>query len=106
MSAEHDKSKIINPTSYIRVPRTIKLTLCYDGTDFAGWQFQPGQRTLQDTLEQTLEKITGQFSRVFASGRTDAGVHALAQVVSFETESALPTETLQKALNAELPHDM
>jgi len=88
------------------VPRTIKLTLAYDGTDFAGWQFQPGQRTLQDTLEQTLLKITGQFSRVFASGRTDAGVHALAQVVSFETESALSAEILQRALNAELPHDM
>jgi len=88
------------------VQRTIKLTLAYDGTEFAGWQFQPGQRTLQDTLEQTLEKITGQFSRVFASGRTDAGVHALAQVVSFETESALSAEILQRALNAELPHDM
>lgn len=88
------------------VPRTIKLTLTYDGTDFAGWQFQPMQRTLQDTLEQTLEKITGQFSRVFASGRTDAGVHALGQVASFETESPLPAETLQRALNAELPHDM
>ena len=95
------------PESRPTVPmRTIKLTLAYDGTDFAGWQFQPGQRTLQDTLEQTLEKITGQFSRVFASGRTDAGVHALAQMVSFETHSALPADTLQKALNAELPHDM
>jgi tRNA pseudouridine38-40 synthase len=86
--------------------RTLKLTLAYDGTDFAGWQFQPKQRTLQDTLEQTLEKITGQFSRVFASGRTDAGVHALGQVVSFETESTLSAEILQRALNAELPHDM
>jgi tRNA pseudouridine38-40 synthase len=82
------------------------LTLAYDGTDFAGWQFQPGQRTLQDTLEQTLAKITGQFTRVFASGRTDAGVHALAQIVSFDTETALPAGVLKKALNAELPHDM
>jgi tRNA pseudouridine38-40 synthase len=88
------------------VARTIKLTLSYDGTDFAGWQFQPRQRTLQDTLEQTLEKITGQFSRVFASGRTDAGVHAIGQVASFETESSLSTEILQRALNAELPCDM
>ena len=58
------------------VSRNIKLTLAYDGTDFAGWQFQTGQRTVQDTLEQTIAKVTGQFSRVTASGRTDAGVHA------------------------------
>jgi tRNA pseudouridine38-40 synthase len=88
------------------VARTIKLTLAYDGTDFAGWQFQTGQRTLQDTLEQTLVKITGQFSRATASGRTDAGVHALAQIVSFETESTMPSEVLWRALNAELPYDM
>jgi tRNA pseudouridine38-40 synthase len=88
------------------VARTIKLTLAYDGTDFAGWQFQTGQRTLQDTLEQTLAKITGQFSRATASGRTDAGVHALAQIVSFETDSTMPAEVLWRALNAELPYDM
>jgi tRNA pseudouridine38-40 synthase len=88
------------------VTRNIKLTLAYDGTDFAGWQFQTGQRTLQDTLEQTLTKITGQFSRATASGRTDAGVHALAQIVSFETESTMPVEIMWRALNAELPHDM
>ncbi len=89
------------------VSRTLKLTLAYDGTDFAGWQIQAGnQRTLQGTLEDTLTKVTGQFSRVFASGRTDAGVHALGQVVSFDTECALPLDVFQKALNAELPRDM
>jgi len=88
------------------VARNIKLTLAYDGTDFAGWQYQTGQRTLQDTLEQTLAKITGQFSRATASGRTDAGVHALAQIVSFETDSSMPAEVLWRALNAELPYDM
>jgi tRNA pseudouridine38-40 synthase len=88
------------------VARTIKLTLAYDGTDFAGWQLQRAVRTLQGTLEETLAKITGQQSRVFASGRTDAGVHALAQVVSFDTESVLSASVLHKALNAELPHDM
>jgi tRNA pseudouridine38-40 synthase len=88
------------------VARTLKLTLAYDGTDFAGWQFQTAQRTLQDTLEQTLQKITGQFSRATASGRTDAGVHALAQIVSFETESTMSVEVLWRALNAELPYDM
>jgi tRNA pseudouridine38-40 synthase len=88
------------------VTRTLKLTLSYDGTDFAGWQFQPGQRTLQDTLEQALAKITGKFVRVMSSGRTDSGVHAFAQVVSFDTESELPADTIQRALNYELPHDM
>ena len=85
---------------------TIKLTLSYDGTDYAGWQFQPGQKTLQGTLQQTLEKITGEPIRVVGSGRTDAGVHAIGQVVSVETASHLTPDVLQKALNAELPRDM
>ncbi len=86
--------------------RTIKLTLAYDGTDFAGWQRQQGSRTVQATLEETIEKITGERPATLASGRTDAGVHALGQVVSFRTESRLPAEVLQRALNAELPHSM
>jgi tRNA pseudouridine38-40 synthase len=88
------------------VTRTIKLTLAYDGTDFAGWQVQPRERTLQGTLEEVLAKITGEQIRVFASGRTDAGVHALAQVVSFDTATAHTAAVLHKALNAELPHDI
>ena len=86
--------------------RTIKLTLAYDGTDFAGWQVQLRQRTLQGTLEEILSKITGEQIRVFGSGRTDAGVHALAQVVSFDTSTAHSAQVLHKALNCELPHDM
>ena len=86
--------------------RTLKLTLAYDGTANAGWQMQPGKRTLQGALEETLLRITGQPTRVAASGRTDAGVHALAQVVSFQTVSDLSLEVLQGALNAELPCDM
>jgi tRNA pseudouridine38-40 synthase len=86
--------------------RTLKLTLAYDGTAYAGWQVQPGQRTLQETLEAALTNITGTAIRVTASGRTDAGVHALGQVVSFNTESTLPADVIQRALNAELPHDM
>ncbi|HVA46758.1 MAG TPA: tRNA pseudouridine(38-40) synthase TruA [Pirellulales bacterium] len=86
--------------------RTIKLTLAYDGTAYAGWQVQPGQRTLQETLEAALATITGETVRVTASGRTDAGVHALAQVVSFDTQSTLSADVFQRALNAELPHDM
>ncbi len=83
--------------------RTIKLTLAYDGTDFAGWQIQPSSKTVQATLEETIEKITAVRPSTLASGRTDAGVHALGQVVSFRTESRLSTEVLQRALNAVLP---
>jgi tRNA pseudouridine38-40 synthase len=86
--------------------RCLKLTIAYDGTAYAGWQVQSGQRTVQEVLEQTLAKITGQSLRVVASGRTDAGVHALGQVVSFRTESRLPAEVFFRALNAELPEDI
>ena len=86
--------------------RTLKLTLAYDGAAFHGWQIQPGRRTLQQTMQDVLAQITGQPVSLAASGRTDAGVHALAQVASFETESALPADVLQRALNAELPRDV
>jgi tRNA pseudouridine38-40 synthase len=86
--------------------RTLKLTLAYDGTAYAGWQVQPGRSTVQGVLEAAIEKITGTPVRVIASGRTDAGVHALGQVVSFHTESRPPPEVFLRALNAELPHDV
>jgi len=86
--------------------RTIKLTLAYDGADFVGWQSQRNGRSVQATLEETIEKITGQRPSTLASGRTDAGVHALGQVVCFRTESRLPPEVLQRALNAELPRSI
>ena len=83
-----------------------KLTLAYDGTDFAGWQRQPDRRTVQEELEAAIERITRGRSKCIASGRTDAGVHALGQVVSFESETKLAGEVLCKALNAEVPEDM
>ena len=86
--------------------RVLKLTLSYDGTAYAGWQVQPDQRTLQETLEIALKKIVGKSARTVASGRTDAGVHALEQVVSFATECELPADVLLKALNAHLPADI
>ncbi|MBI3840245.1 MAG: tRNA pseudouridine(38-40) synthase TruA [Planctomycetia bacterium] len=86
--------------------RTFKLTLAYDGSNYSGWQIQPGRITLQETLERALANITGEAIRVTASGRTDAGVHALGQVASFRSETHLSPEVLEKALNAELPHDM
>ena len=87
--------------------RNIKLTLSYDGTDFSGWQTQPGFRTVQETLENAIAKLTGEARiRVNASGRTDAGVHAVSQVVNFYSTTALPCETLVRAINAHLPNDV
>jgi tRNA pseudouridine38-40 synthase len=86
--------------------RNIKLTLSYDGTDFHGWQRQPGLRTIQQTLEDALAQLTGTRSVTNASGRTDAGVHALGQVVHFLTISQHSNETFVRALNATLPHDV
>jgi tRNA pseudouridine38-40 synthase len=86
--------------------RSFKLMLSYDGSNYSGWQIQPGQLTLQETLEQALQKITGESIRVTASGRTDAGVHALAQVVGFRSQTHLEPDVLARALNAELPFDM
>ena len=86
--------------------RTLKLTIAYDGTAYAGWQFQPDQTSVQETLENAIAEVTGQRVRVLPSGRTDAGVHALGQVVGFRTDSALPPETLLRALNANLPADV
>ena len=86
--------------------RTLKLTIAYDGTAYAGWQYQLGKPTVQKTLENAIAKVTGQRVRVLASGRTDAGVHALGQVVAFRTGSSLPPDVLLRALNANLPHDV
>ncbi|HTM56423.1 MAG TPA: tRNA pseudouridine(38-40) synthase TruA [Pirellulales bacterium] len=86
--------------------RTFKLVLAYDGTNYSGWQAQQGHVTLQGTLEAALARITGESLRVAGSGRTDAGVHAEGQVVSFRSETRLAPDVLQRALNAELPRDM
>jgi len=86
--------------------RNLKLTLRYDGTDFNGWQTQPGCRTVQDTLEQAVAAVTGARSHANASGRTDAGVHAVGQVVNFHTETRLRPDVLLRAINAHLPDDV
>lgn len=87
--------------------RNIRFVLAYDGTDFFGWQTQPGKRTVQQTLEQAIGRVTGESEvRCNASGRTDAGVHAVGQVVNFFTASRHPAEVLLKAVNAHLPDDV
>ena len=88
------------------IMRTLKLTIAYDGTDYAGWQCQQGRPTVQETLEKAIAAVTGQKVRTLASGRTDAGVHALGQVVALRTHSALLPEVLCRAINAVLPQDV
>ena len=83
--------------------QTWKLTLAYDGTDFRGWQVQPGEPTIQGELQQALGRITGETPLPQGSGRTDAGVHALAQVASFALHAPIPPENLHRALNRTLP---
>ena len=86
-----------------KLTRNIKLTLAYDGHDFAGWQVQPGRATIQGTLVSVIEQVTGEKILPQGSGRTDAGVHALAQVATFTIESPIPLLNFRKALNDVLP---
>jgi tRNA pseudouridine38-40 synthase len=83
--------------------RNLKLILSYDGSDFAGWQVQPDAVTVQGTLASAIGRITGENVLPQGSGRTDAGVHALAQVMTFVTESSVPAANFVKALNDILP---
>jgi tRNA pseudouridine38-40 synthase len=83
--------------------RNLKLVLAYDGTEFSGWQVQPDSATIQGTLASAIGRITGEKVLPQGSGRTDAGVHALAQVATFVTESPIPAENFVKALNDILP---
>jgi tRNA pseudouridine38-40 synthase len=86
-----------------RIVRNIKLVLAYDGSEFSGWQVQPDAATIQGTLASAIGRITAEKVLPQGSGRTDAGVHALAQVASFTTASPIPAENLVKALNDILP---
>ena len=86
--------------------RRIRIALAYDGTDFHGWQVQPELPTVQGTLEGVVGEIEGAFVRVEASGRTDAGVHALAQVAAFSIANPIPAENLKRAMNRLLPRSI
>src|SRR5438270_577975 len=83
--------------------RNLKLTVAYDGFDFHGWQVQPGLATIQGLLSTALERVTAEKALPQGSGRTDAGVHALAQVASCAIQSPIPTANLVIALNDALP---
>jgi tRNA pseudouridine38-40 synthase len=86
--------------------RRIRFTISYDGTDFCGWQVQPGQPTVQGTLEGVLAAVEGSPVKLIASGRTDAGVHALAQVAACTLANPIPVENLRRAMNRLLPHSI
>src|SRR6267143_5152394 len=83
--------------------RYFKLTIAYDGTDFHGWQIQLNKPTIQGEIVNVLRRITQEYIALHATGRTDAGVHALGQVGSFRTQSGLSAQEFQRALNAILP---
>ena len=78
-----------------------KLTLAYDGTGFKGWQVQPGEVTVQGELQRALGRVCGETPLPQGSGRTDAGVHALGQVASFQLRARIPAANLQRALKAD-----
>ena len=82
--------------------RNIKLTIEYDGKDLNGWQKQPTKLNIQGTIEQAIKQITGEDIELNASGRTDAGVHALGQVANFKTNSKIPIEKFAIAINSKL----
>ena len=82
--------------------RNIKLTIEYDGKDFNGWQKQPKKLNIQGTIERAIEQVTKEEVMLNASGRTDAGVHALGQVANFKTNSQIPIEKMAIAINTNL----
>lgn len=86
--------------------RTVQLVLHYDGAEFSGWQRQPGQRTVQGVLEETLERLCSAHIAALGSGRTDAGVHARGQAVGVRVPDRWDVQKLRRALNAVLPSDV
>jgi tRNA pseudouridine38-40 synthase len=87
-------------------PRTLKLTLEYDGTAFRGWARQPGERTVEGVVRDGLDSVFPGWSGLAVAGRTDAGVHAVGQVTSLRAEGGPPVEQASAALNSELPEDV
>jgi len=98
-----EKTQVIDSAQPEPTLQTWKLTLAYDGTGFSGWQVQPGEATIQGELQGALRRVVGESPLPQGSGRTDAGVHALGQVASFELQAGIPPENLQRALNRTLP---
>ena len=86
--------------------RNIRITIEYDGKDFNGWQKQPNKLNIQGEIEKAIENITGEKVELYASGRTDAGVHSLGQVANFKTESKIPIEKMAIAINSQVKNSI
>ncbi len=86
--------------------RNVKLTIAYDGSEYHGWQIQPGFRTIQQAVQDAARSLLGPDVRVCGASRTDAGVHALGQVGLIQIDSPVPTENIARALTDRLPHDI
>ena len=86
--------------------RNIKLTIEYDGKDFNGWQKQPNKLNIQGEIEKAIQSITGEEVELYASGRTDAGVHALGQIANFKIESKIPIEKIAIAINSQVKNSI
>lgn len=84
----------------------IRLTIEYDGSAYSGWQVQPRQKTIQGEIEAALTRLTSQKVTLYTAGRTDAGVHALAQTANFKIDHNLPVEKYRDGLNFYLPDDI
>ncbi|MDT8301950.1 MAG: tRNA pseudouridine(38-40) synthase TruA [Sedimentisphaerales bacterium] len=86
--------------------RNIKLTIAYDGTEYHGWQIQPGLRTIQGVITEAIQDLIGSEVRLFGASRTDAGVSALGQVGLIQIDSPIPTENLARAITGRVPADI
>jgi tRNA pseudouridine38-40 synthase len=106
MSTESLAERKRRPHRYDAALQGHQLTISYRGTDFAGWQIQPGKRTVQQCLEDAIAKLWGTKISLQGSGRTDTGVHALGQVASFNATKLHTAPVLLRALNANLPRDV
>ena len=94
------------PSIHLPATRTLRMTVAYDGTDYCGWQIQPNGVSVQSVIEQALMKFTGERTKVIASGRTDAGVHSIGQVISFTTTSTAPCRAFTHGMAPYLPEDI
>ncbi|TVM03542.1 MAG: tRNA pseudouridine(38-40) synthase TruA [Candidatus Brocadia sp. WS118] len=86
--------------------RNIRLLIEYEGTQYAGWQWQKNGKTVQETLSKAVERVVQEPVKMYGASRTDSGVHALGQVANFKTTSSIPSERLIHAINFYLPHDI
>ncbi len=86
--------------------KRVRIVVAYDGTNYCGWQIQPNGITIEEVLNQSLRKLTGEDVHVIGASRTDSGVHALGNVAVFDTESPIPPERMAYALNQKLPEDI